>query len=116
MNKRDITAIGIVVLFSVLGFVFFGLKGNGDTVKISAGGKTYGNYLLNTDKKIKIKAENGFNIVEIKDGKVFMKDADCKDKLCVKQGKIDSGSIVCLPHKVVVEIVSGKNEIDAVAK
>ncbi len=116
MNKRDFIAIGIVVLISVFGFVFFGLKENGNTVKISVDGKPYGTYPINKDKKIKIKNKNGFNIVEIKSGKVFMSGADCKDKLCVKQGEIESGSIVCLPHKLAVEITSGNNGIDAVAE
>ena len=58
-----------------------------------------------------------------------MKEADCPDKYCVKQGKIKNvgETIVCLPHKVVVEIEKTSkgtdsndnmknDEIDAVVK
>ena len=36
-----------------------------------------------------------------------MTDADCPDKLCVKTGRISKTgeTIVCLPHRVVVEII-----------
>lgn len=51
-----------------------------------------------------------------------MKEADCPDKYCVKQGEINKirQNIVCLPHKIVVEIISAdsskQNEADAIAK
>ena len=46
----------------------------------------------------------------IKDGVVHMEDADCPDKLCIKQGQIDSNGqkIVCLPNKTIVEVSSEK--------
>ena len=116
MNKRDFIAIGLVVVLSVLGFILFGFnQKNGDTVKISVNSKLYGTYPLSDNKEIKIKNNNGVNTVKIEGGKVYVSDADCKDKSCVNQGKIDSGSIVCLPHKLVVEVVS-ENAPDAVAR
>lgn len=115
MNKRDFIAIGIAVILSVSGFLFFALnREGGDTVKITVGGKIYGTYPLSDNKEIKIKSGGGFNTVKIESGKVYIKDADCKDKSCVKQGKIKSGSIVCLPHKLVVEVTGG-DAPDAVA-
>ncbi|MDO4632797.1 MAG: NusG domain II-containing protein [Eubacteriales bacterium] len=55
-----------------------------------------------------------YNIVEVKDGKVRMNDADCPDKICVNTGWVsDSGSVIaCLPHGVIV-IVANDDE-DAV--
>ncbi|RMD52572.1 MAG: NusG domain II-containing protein, partial [Nitrospirae bacterium] len=52
--------------------------------------------------------DGGKNIIEIKDGKVRMAYANCPYKLCVKQGWIRKGAIICLPHKVFV-IVGGKH-------
>ena len=45
---------------------------------------------------------------EIKDGYVTMTEADCPDHLCMKQKRISKtgGTIVCLPNRVVLEIVS----------
>lgn len=50
----------------------------------------------------------GRNQVEIRDGAVSVTQADCPDLLCVKQGSIkkDRETIICLPHKFVVEVQS----------
>ena len=64
-----------------------------------------GEYLLN----------GGTNILVIENGRAYMKDADCPDRLCVHQGKKShSGErIVCLPNRVMVEIVGdGKEGVD----
>lgn len=44
------------------------------------------------------------NTVEIDEGRVRMRDADCPDGLCVGQGWTDSDAkpIVCLPNRVTV--------------
>ena len=47
-----------------------------------------------------------------------MKDANCPDKICEGHQKISykGETIVCLPHKVVIEIVTddSENELDVV--
>ena len=61
--------------------------------------------LANTKEEIRLEIGN---IVVIEDGHVYMKYADCPDGLCIKQGKIsrEGESIICLPHKLVIRIVS----------
>ena len=69
------------------------------------------------NKEYTISDDNHINKIKIADGKVWVTEASCPDKLCVKQGKIDKDgqSIICLPNKVVVKIVSDKtNDVDAV--
>ena len=54
----------------------------------------------------------------IKDGTVKMSQADCPDKLCVKNRNIhyNHETIVCLPNKVVLEIMDGEaSELDMIA-
>ncbi len=60
----------------------------------------------------------GSNVIAIKDGCVYMKEADCKNKICVNTGKINSPgqSIVCLPNRIIVEITGKEEGFDAVAK
>ena len=58
--------------------------------------------------------DGGYNTLVIKDGKAYLSDADCPDGLCVGMGEIayNGQSVVCLPHKVVIEIESDdKSEI-----
>ena len=96
-----------------------GKPSDGQMLKISVDGKVYGAYSLEDKQEIKIGDTNVCQIEE--DGTVSMTEADCPDHLCVKQGKIKEfgESIVCLPNKVVLEIVTDKKtaeEIDSIAK
>lgn len=73
-------------------------------------------------KQITIDSDDGhYNTVEISNGEVHMHDANCNDQVCVRSGAIDSPgeTIVCLPHKVIVEITakdaSDDQEIDIIS-
>ncbi len=124
MKKKDLFLIGILLAVGMIGF--FAFKGiqsfaasDGQMLKISVDGKVYGEYSLEDKQEIKIGDTNVCQIEE--DGTVSMTEADCPDHLCVKQGKIKEfgESIVCLPNKVVLEIVTDKKtaeEIDSIAK
>jgi len=62
-----------------------------------------------------VKTELGVNVIKIQNGKVQIIDANCPDELCIKDGPISKPGemLVCLPHKVVVEIKGySKNEVD----
>ena len=50
----------------------------------------------------------GSNTVVVEHGSVHVESADCANHDCVKQGDIDTPGqqIVCLPHKLWIEIVS----------
>ena len=54
-----------------------------------------------------------------KNGQVWIDQADCPDKLCVKQGKISKNgqSIICLPHKLTILVqADSEQEYDAVVQ
>jgi hypothetical protein len=121
LKKLDYVIIVVLALFTITSFVGTLLnsnrKYNEKYVKIEVDGKLYDTYtLINHEETIKIKTKLGENLIQIKDGKVHVLDADCPDKVCIKDGYIsEPGQIlVCLPNKVVVE-VKGKitnQEID----
>lgn len=109
MKKRDLSIIIITVFASVA--IFFAVSGSdNDTVIVSVGGETVGEYSLSEDRTIDI---NGTNTLVIRDGKAYMQSASCPDKLCIKQGAIDKngGSIICLPNKVAVEANGGADAV-----
>lgn len=59
-----------------------------------------------------------YNIMLYKNGKVWMLMAGCPDQICVHHRDISAvgESIICLPHKVVIDIIDGKaGELDGVA-
>lgn len=78
-------------------------------VVITRNKKEYGKYDLRVDQKIKIDDEN---TLQIKNNEVKMIQATCPDRLCIKQGAISKKgqSIICLPHKLIVEVVSGDED------
>ena len=50
-----------------------------------------------------------YNIVNYKDGTIWMEDADCPGKDCMQFGKISKAGevIICAPHKLFIEITGG---------
>lgn len=110
-KKKDWLLIGIIVIVAGAAFLFhelIGGKGAG-VVTVKVDGVLEGTYMLSKDQEISI--NGGTNILTIKDGKADMKEADCPDQLCVHQKAISKNheSIICLPHKVVVEVESAES-------
>lgn len=58
--------------------------------------------------------ESGSNTVSVERGRIRISEADCPDQVCVNQGWIADGTvpIVCLPHRLMVEIEGGGGELD----
>lgn len=55
-----------------------------------------------------VDSDGDYNLIEISGNKIRIKEASCTDQTCVKQGWIsnESETIVCLPHKLVIEITN----------
>lgn len=90
----------------------------GNKVKITVSGELYGVYPLDVDEEITIKHSNHVNHIIIKKGTVQMAYSNCANQICVKEGKISrtKETIVCLPNKVLVEILSdGKEDVDVIS-
>ncbi len=67
-------------------------------------------------RSLSVDGYQGKSFLEIEGGRVRMVDSACPDKLCVRTGWISrpGESIVCLPNRVVVEVVSGEGSPDVV--
>ena len=74
------------------------------TVKIEVDGKPV--YLLPVDKDriVSVEGPEGRTTVEIKERKVRINESPCRNKLCISEGWIRSGVIVCLPNRVIVTV------------
>ena len=59
-----------------------------------------------------INTKYGYNIIEVRDNKIAVIDADCPDKIDVKMGFIEKPgeTLVCLPHRLIVEIKGDYSE------
>ena len=58
--------------------------------------------------------EHGRNVVQVEKGRIRISQADCPDQVCVNRGWISDGTvpIICLPHKLMIEIVGGEGALD----
>lgn len=122
MKKADFILIAVVIAVAgLMLFFLYGLNGNaGSYVQIEIDGKTAETLPLDIDTTHEIITDNGGkNTLVIKDGYAKIISANCPDGICKNHMKINrSGeSIICLPHKVVVTVVSEneQDEVDAVA-
>ena len=104
---------GSIYMYTVLPGRSFGESSAKVVVRVD--GEIYGEYPLNSNKVIELSTERGNNKIIINDSTVWMEDADCPDKVCVKAGKIKKPgqTIVCLPHRTVIEITGDNADIDA---
>lgn len=61
---------------------------------------------LEEDCSISIQTQEGYNIFQVQNGRASISEADCRDQICVEHTEISrkGETIVCLPHKLVVEI------------
>lgn len=115
MKKRDCIFAFAVILLAALSFLMIKLHSKGaDTVRITVDGQLFCEKPLDTDCEIDI---NGTNVAVIESGAVYMKSATCPDKLCVHMGRAKDSSkkIICLPNKVIIEVIK-KSDIDTVVK
>ena len=76
----------------------------GQSVTIEVDGKPAYILPIDKDRILSVQGPIGQTIVEIKDRKVRVTDSPCSNKFCIKQGWVGSGSIICLPNRVVVTI------------
>ena len=108
----------IILVFALLCvglFVFLIVilsREDGLAVRVKAEDTTVGEFSLSEDGEYSL--NGGTNILVIKDGKAYMKEASCPDGLCKRQGKIShSGErILCLPNRVVVEVLGESDFIE----
>lgn len=112
MKRNDWILIGGILIATgmvlvVIRLVFFQGTGQAGTkAVVTLDGNLILEQELTTDCRIPIQTEQGYNVFEIVDGIAVISEADCRDQICVEHTGISKQgeSIVCLPHRLVVEI------------
>jgi len=123
LNKRELLshftlADGILIVFVILAiivsFLFVYKKGiRTDYAVIEYNGQTE-NISLNKDRIFTL--DNGM-VIEIKDGRIRVKESDCPQKICVKHGwlRYANDVIVCLPNKTIIYLKK-KSDFDYITQ
>ncbi len=121
MKKRDLILLSVLILVSITGYLLIHFGRDNGVAIIYVDRVLYGTYDLADDQVIHIANENGIvNDIRISNGCIFMENATCPGRQCVKTGRIShvNESICCAPAKVLIMIASGEesSEYDAVTK
>ncbi|MBR5232662.1 MAG: NusG domain II-containing protein [Clostridia bacterium] len=122
-TKNDIILVAVILLIAAAGLLVANLtRLEGNMVLVKIDGNVTQSYSLYENRTVDIVTgdNNEFmNTLVIEDGKAYMSDADCPDKICKEHRPISySGeTIVCLPHRIVIEITAENSvpDLDAVA-
>jgi len=125
MKLKPLDIVVIVVLLAIaLGssttaFINSHKNFNKKYVEIEVKGKLYKKLPLDnsSNERITVDTDLGKNVIEISNGKVRISDADCRDQICIKDGSINKPGdiLVCLPHKVVVQIKGENSDTDVLS-
>ncbi|WP_110930295.1 NusG domain II-containing protein [Paenibacillus bouchesdurhonensis] len=131
MKRGDVLLIGLIVVIALAFLIprwFFedlsekNHNNNPLVANIKVDGKLVRSVELTEEEQIiEIETEDGLNILKVHDYGIEMIEADCPDQLCLTFGfvKRNGGTIVCLPHKMIVEIEGDSGEgddVDAIVK
>lgn len=112
----DLLLIGGLLLLALVCYLLFaGGKSQGDAAVVCVNGAETGRYPLNRNGRFEL--NGGSNILIIENGQAWLEDANCPDKLCVRQGKVhlDGQVITCLPNRLTVTICAGSSEVELIS-
>lgn len=114
-TKHDILLIVSLCLLGLLisVWVFFPSSSGEDILEVRINGKTHATFPLTHNLTKTITTDNGnTNQFQIQDAHVQMIHSNCNDYTCMKTKKISKAgeTIVCLPHRLVLAIVSNDNK------
>lgn len=112
-KKLDFVIIGVLMILSFLPEIIYGTtvgKGYDKTyAEITVNGEVYKTVSLSEhsgEDIFEVKTDEGINIIKVKDNKIGIIEADCPDQVCMNPEYIEKAgqSLVCLPHKVMIEV------------
>ena len=110
MKQKTLFWLVLFLLLAAVGAGVYWLRGGSGTVAVlSVNGEVYDTIDLASVAvayERTIETDYGWNTIRVSHGAIEVTAADCPDKLCVRQGAITDGvlPIVCLPHRLVIQI------------
>lgn len=117
-KKADVILLIAILALSVLGFFVLRKSSSSNSkIEITVSGEIVKTVPLSADGRYEIKTDYGYNNICVESGQVWVEDADCPNKDCMRFGKVSSEGqiILCLPHKLAVRIVGGEGGSDAIS-
>lgn len=116
-KKADVILFIAVLLSAAVFFLLSFFADDGGYAVVYVDGEEVGRYALDKDATATFLSDDGgFNTVTLRDGKVYVSDADCPDRTCVHSDPVSKSGqrVICLPHRLMIVVETGKdeNEVD----
>lgn len=116
-QKGDYLAVAVTLLLAAVVFLAFLPRETGDTpmAEIYLEGTLVRRVSLDTSAEFSVTGDY-MNTVTVRDGKIAVTESDCPGGDCVHSGWIGTSgrSIVCLPNRMEIRIVSAPGDVDFV--
>lgn len=79
----------------------------GGAVSVERDGRSLGVYPLDTDMRLRLEGEGGYNTLVIENGRAYVESADCPKGACVAHAPVskEGETIICRPHRLVIRVV-----------
>ena len=121
MKKKDVCLLALLLAVAAVMALFIKLRGGytGERIVVTIDGAFFGEYRLSEDRTIDVEGDFGQNRIVIQNGSAYMEAADCPDKYCMAYRQLSktNESIICLPHRLVVQVKDAEyTEIDGIAR
>ena len=126
MKRRDLILIACALALSGALYAFsqltLGTKASNVVVTVD-GSEVLRRPLAMEDSYVVEQSDGSRNVIRVEGGAVYMQEANCRDGLCIRQGRMKNAAktIVCLPHKLVVRLEGdtqpvGGDELDVIVQ
>ena len=116
-QKGDYLTVAVTLLLAAVVFLAFLPRETGDTpmAEIYLDGTLVRRVSLDTAAEFSVTGDY-MNTVTVRDGKIAVTESDCPGGDCVHSGWIGTSgrSIVCLPNRMEIRIVSAPGDVDFV--
>lgn len=108
-HRNFILVFSIIVIICVILCCFAASRRESGVAEIYSNGRLIHKIDLGgvaSPYEIPIDNGSGHNTIYVEHDKISVSDASCPDKLCIRQGAIQSSSypIVCLPNNLIIKI------------
>lgn len=104
--RDSLLILGLLLVTGALVLVVFLSRESGAFVEVKHDGVLVATYALHEERTVEL--NGGTNVLVIEGGVAYLSYANCPDHTCVRTGKIkyNGQSIVCLPNRITVTVVS----------
>lgn len=114
-DKLLIAFLAVLTLFS---YSIARSGRQGEEIRIEVSGKELKTYSLRKEGVYDVNGALGASRIAVKGGRASFLSSPCKNKVCIHQGEIGKSgqTAACLPNRVVVRVLGGDSDYDALTR